>query len=142
MSVRISHANIRVADPASSVRFYRALGLELTGCLQLADGYYLLYMTAPDEPAVSLELAVNENADDNYSRDPGSGHLALAVGDLDSLVSKLSDSQIDPESAPFHPADRPDVRVCFVVDPDGTRVELIEGNFPTPSDPFPAEWSD
>lgn len=142
MSVRIAHANIRVADPQASVRFYRALGLERTGCLQLAEGYYLLYLSAPGEPGVTLELAVNENADEDYSRDPGSGHLALAVGDLDGLVAGLDAAGIEPEAAPFHPVDRPEIRVCFVIDPDGTRVELIEGEFPTPSDPLPADWTD
>ncbi|MEV7397075.1 VOC family protein [Aeromicrobium sp. NPDC092404] len=138
MSVRFSHANLRVSDPAASVSFYRSLGLEVTGCLQIAEGYYLLYVSAPGDPGVTIELAVNGTTDPDYSRDPGTGHLALAVGDLDAVVRSLREDGINLESEPFHPADRAEVRVCFAVDPDGHRIELIDGEFPTPQDPLPA----
>ena len=136
MPPRIAHANVQVSDPGASLAFYRALGLKLVGCLRL-DPVVLLYVAAPDDPdGPTIELAVNPELS---SRTPGSGHLALAVGDLDAIVAGLAEKGIAPEREPFHPGGRDDLRVCFVVDPDGVRVELIEGIFPTPSDPVPAE---
>jgi lactoylglutathione lyase len=136
LAPRIAHANVQVSDPVASLAFYRALGLKLVGCLRL-DPVVLLYVAAPDDPdGPTIELAVNPELS---SRTPGSGHLALAVGDLDAIVAGLAEEGIAPEREPFHPGGRDDLRVCFVVDPDGVRVELIEGIFPTPSDPVPAE---
>jgi lactoylglutathione lyase len=136
MAMRIAHANVQVSDAQASLTFYRALGLELSGCLRL-DPVVLLYMTVPgDASGPTLELAVNPNL---RERAPGSGHLALAVGDLDELVCTLRERGIQLEGDPFHPGGREDLRVCFAVDPDGTRVELIEGTFPTPKDALPAE---
>jgi lactoylglutathione lyase len=138
MAVRFAHANIRVADPAASVAFYRHLGLDVTGCLDIKPGYTLLYLSAPHEPDITVELAVNTTAGPDYDRSPGSGHIALAVGELDALLERLSSAGISPQSPPFHPVEGKDLRICFVKDPDGTLVELIEGSFPTPSDPIPA----
>ena len=136
MSIRIAHANVQVSDAQASLTFYRALGLELSGCLRL-DPIVLLYMSVPgDASGPMLELAVNPNVTE---RVPGSGHLALAVGDLDELVESLRERGVQVEGDPFHPGGREDLRVCFAVDPDGVRVELIEGTFPTPGDALPDE---
>jgi lactoylglutathione lyase len=36
----------------------------------------------------------------------------------------------------YHPGDREDLPlIAFVADPDGYRIELIEGEFTTPQDP-------
>ena len=42
-----------------------------------------------------------------------------------------------PEKPPYRPGGRDDLpRIAFVADPDGYRVELIDGGeFPTPQDP-------
>lgn len=126
--MRVHHANIQVADAQASLAFYESLGLERLGCLRL-DPLVLHYVGAGD--GAVLELADNP---DLAERSPGSGHVALAVGDLDALLARID---VEPESPPFHPGDREDIRVCFVRDPDGTRVELIEGDFPLPQDPAP-----
>ena len=132
MASHVHHANIQVKDASASLAFYRKLGLELLGCLRL-DPVTLYYLGRPGEGAV-FELAANPGLE---SRHPGSGHLAIAVEDLDRLLSELAQSGIEPERPPFHPGDRPDLRVCFVVDPDGIRVELIDGALPVPQDELP-----
>lgn len=143
MSMRIVHANIRVSDPVASLRFYRHLGLEPAGCLRL-DPVYLLYLVAPGHDTPTLELTVNPAGDASYDRSPGSGHIALAVEDLDALLARLQEVGIRPESPPVHPGGRTDLRVCFVVDPDGVRVELMDGAaaFATPQDPVPESLAD
>ena len=37
------------------------------------------------------------------------------------------------------PGGRDEFRICFVADPDGYRIELIDGDFDTPQDPTPDE---
>jgi lactoylglutathione lyase len=133
--MRIHHTNISVSDPVASLTFYRRLGLELAGCLRL-DPRYLLYLGVPGQESPTLELMINPDAAP-HERSPGSGHIALSVDDLDAVLAHLAEAGTKPERPPFHPGDRPDLRVCFVVDPDGIRVELIDGPFATPQDPVP-----
>lgn len=57
------------------------------------------------------------------------------VEDLDGLLERLAAEGIQPERPPYAPGDRDEYRICFVDDPDGYRVELIDGAFPTPQDP-------
>jgi lactoylglutathione lyase len=140
MGVRIAHFNIRARDAGASVAFYEKLGLRVVGCLNISPTFYLLYLGTDAERDVTIELTINDEAPADYDRTPGSGHLALGVGDLDSLLVELADEGIVPEAPPFHPGGRKEVRVCFVTDPDGVRVELAEGSFPTPTD-APPEWS-
>jgi catechol 2,3-dioxygenase-like lactoylglutathione lyase family enzyme len=132
LPTHIHHANIQVSDPQASLTFYRKLGLELLGSLRL-DPVVLYYVGKPGESAV-FELAANPGLE---SRQPGSGHLALWVDDLDGLLEELAESDIAPERPPFRPGDRADLRVCFVTDPDGVRVELIDGAFAVPQDDPP-----
>jgi lactoylglutathione lyase len=137
MALRFAHTNIRVKDPEASLRFYRALGMELVGCLTLSEQYYLLYVGTKDDDQTTIELTVNETGGPNYDRSPGSGHFALAVGDLDACIAGLHAASFKTEQ-PLNPGGRTDLRVCFVSDPDGHRIELIEGQFPTPADEPPA----
>jgi catechol 2,3-dioxygenase-like lactoylglutathione lyase family enzyme len=132
MSAHVHHANIQVSDAQASLTFYRKLGLDVLGCLRL-DPVVLYYVGRPGESGV-FELAANPGLE---SRQTGSGHLALWVDDLDALLQDLAGSGIQPERPPFRPGDRRDLRVCFVVDPDGVRVELIDGAFAVPQDGLP-----
>jgi lactoylglutathione lyase len=132
MSAHVHHANIQVSDAQASLTFYRKLGLDLLGCLRL-DPVVLYYVGRPGESGV-FELAANPGLE---SRQTGSGHLALWVDDLDALLRDLAANGIEPERPPFHPGDRPELRVCFVADPDGVRVELIDGGLAVPQDELP-----
>jgi catechol 2,3-dioxygenase-like lactoylglutathione lyase family enzyme len=132
MSAHVHHANIQVSDAQASLTFYRKLGLDVLGCLRL-DPVVLYYVGRPGESG-AFELAANPGLE---SRQTGSGHLALWVDDLDALLQDLAGSGIQPERPPFRPGDRRDLRVCFVVDPDGVRVELIDGAFAVPQDDLP-----
>lgn len=135
--MRLAHVNIRISDAAASLAFYNHLELSLVGCLVISQQYYLLYLGTAEDDQTTIELTVNEAAGAEYDRSPGSGHFALAVGDLDALLARLGNAGIFPEQWPFHPAGSSGPRICFVVDPDGHRVELVDGTFPTPSDARP-----
>ena len=135
MSRRVVHTCVRVFDPERSVRFYQALGFARRGRLNFQTAYNV-YMGLPGD-GDTLELTVNRDRDRPYDLGDGYNHLAMTVDDLDGLLAELREQGIEPERPPYAPGGREDVgRICFVADPDGYRVELIDGGeFATPQDP-------
>jgi len=130
------HTCVRVRDPEASVRFYEALGFERRGRLNFETAYNL-YMGLPGDRD-ALELTVNVGREQPYDLGDGYNHIAVTVDDLDALLASLAEIGVEPEKPPFHPGGREEYRICFVADPDGYRVELIDGGaFPTPQDPDP-----
>jgi lactoylglutathione lyase len=134
--MRFVHTNVRVRDVDASSRFYAALGFERRGRLQF-DGAYNVYLGLPGD-GDTLELTVNEGREESYDLGDGYGHVALAVEDLDGLLARLAEQGIEPEKPPYAPGGRSEFRICFVQDPDGYRIELIDGDFATPQDRDPA----
>ncbi|MDX6706540.1 MAG: lactoylglutathione lyase [Solirubrobacteraceae bacterium] len=127
------HTNVRVRDIDASLRFYEALGFQGRGRLRF-EGAYNIYLGLPGD-GDTLELTVNEGHEEPYDLGTGYGHVALTVEDLDGLLERLADEGIEPEKPPYAPGGREEFRICFVADPDGYRIELIDGEFQTPQDP-------
>ena len=67
-----------------------------------------------------------------YVLGDGHNHTALGVDDLDGLLRQLAAAGIEPERPPYMPGGREEYRICFVADPDGYRVELLDTALPTP----------
>jgi lactoylglutathione lyase len=132
MAAAYAHTCVRVRDIESSVAFYRALGFEERGRLNFESAYNV-YLGLPGGSDV-LELTVNRGRDEPYDLGEGYGHMALTVEDLDGLLASLAAAGIEPERPPYAPGGRTEYRICFVADPDGYRIELIDGDFPTPRD--------
>ncbi len=126
------HTCIRVLDPARSLRFYRALGFEQRGKLVLSENAYNLYLGLPRD-GDRLELTVNVGQSEPYDLGNGYGHIAVTVSDLDETLGRLAGDGIEPERAPYA-VGAGGTRICFVGDPDGYRIELIDGDFATPQD--------
>jgi glyoxylase I family protein len=57
----------------------------------------------------------------------GYKHLAFEVRDLDAAVARLREDGIAPDPVADCSAIVPGMRVCFFQDPDGNRVELMQG---------------
>jgi lactoylglutathione lyase len=133
--MRFAHTNVRVRDIDASLRFYEALGFERRGRLQF-DSAYNVYLGLPGD-GDTLELTVNEGREEPYDLGDGYGHVALEVEDLDALLERLAAEGIEPEKPPYGPGGRDEFRICFVQDPNGYRVELIDGTFETPQDQDP-----
>ena len=126
------HTCIRVRDPEASVAFYGKLGFEPRGRLNFSSAYNV-YMGLPGGGDV-LELTVNVGHDEPYDLGTGYNHMAVAVEDIHATLQQLG---VEPEKPPYHPGDREDLPlIAFVADPDGYRIELIDGGeFVTPQDP-------
>ncbi len=132
--MNLVHTCMRVRDIDASLRFYAALGFERRGKLDFGSAYNV-YLGLPGD-ADKLELTVNVGQDEAYDLGNGYGHIALEVDDLDARLADLAGQGIEPEKPPYSPGGREEVgRICFVQDPDGYRVELIDGTFATPQDP-------
>jgi len=84
-----------------------------------------------------LELTVNRGREEPYDLGTGYNHMALTVDDIDAALADLEQIGVQPEKPPYHPGDRDDLPlIAFVADPDGYRIELVEGGgFATPQDP-------
>jgi lactoylglutathione lyase len=134
MPTELVHTNMRVRDIEASLRFYEALGFERRGKLDFGSAYNV-YLGLPGD-GDRLELTVNAGQEQAYDLGSGYGHVAVTVDDLDATLGRLAEQGIEPEKAPYAPGGREEYRICFVADPDGYRIELIDGgSFRTPQDP-------
>jgi lactoylglutathione lyase len=124
---RYLHTMYRITDPESSRSFYEALGFELhkespivrNGELEATN--YFFRLPGQDE---ELELTFNHDGR-TYELGTAYGHIALAVDDLDDTLERLGGQGIEPEKPPYRVREGGS-RLCFVRDPDGYRIELIE----------------
>ena len=139
MASSLVHTCLRVRDPDASIRFYGALGFEQRGRLNFASAYNV-YLGLPGD-GDRLELTVNVGREEPYDLGEGYNHVAVTVDDIDAVLGRLAGIGVEPDKPPYRPGGRDDLpRIAFVADPDGYRVELIDGgSFATPQDgPHPA----
>ncbi len=124
---RYLHTMYRISDPARSRQFYEALGFEFRRELPIVrDGQHEAtnyFFGIPDQEE-ELELTFNHDGR-TYDLGTGYGHVALAVDDLDETLVRLKEQGIEPERDPYR-VRKSGSRLCFVRDPDGYRIELID----------------
>ena len=121
--MELIHTCYRITDPERSVAFYEALGFEKRRELPIRDEAINIFMGLPGDDD-RLELTYNFGVD-SYELGTGYGHIALTVDDLDGTLAQLGRQGIEPERPPYT-VRAGGSRLCFVRDPDGYRVELIE----------------
>ena len=117
------HTCYRIGDIDRSVAFYEALGFEEVGRLPIRDEAVNVFMGLPGD-GPRLELTYNHGVD-SYELGTGYNHIAVTVSDLDDTLSELDSQGIQPEKPPYRVHEGGN-RICFVRDPDGYRIELIE----------------
>lgn len=122
--MELIHTCYRVTDPERSVTFYEALGLEERRRLPIRDEAVNIFLGVPGQAEPELELTYNFGVD-SYELGTGYGHIALTVDDLDRTLEQLGEHGIEPEREPYRVREGGS-RLCFVRDPDGYRVELID----------------
>jgi lactoylglutathione lyase len=123
MPSALIHTCYRIGDIDRSVAFYEALGFEEVGRMRIRDEATNVFMGLPDDGA-RLELTHNDGVSD-YEMGTGYNHIAITAGDLDATLQNLGKLGIEPEKPPYTVRDGGS-RLCFVRDPDGYRIELIE----------------
>ena len=118
------HTCYRVLDLERSIEFYEKLGMEELRRAPIRDEATNVFMGLPGDGA-RLELTHNHGRTEPYEIGTGYGHIALSVEDLDAALERLADVGIQPEKPPYTVSEGGS-RLCFVRDPDGYRIELIE----------------
>jgi lactoylglutathione lyase len=120
------HTCYRILEIDRSVAFYEALGFQEIRRAPIRDEAVNVFMNLPEDGAEPrLELTYNIGRTEPYEIGTGYGHIAITTGDLDSTLSELGHQGITPEKPPYT-IRAGGSRICFVRDPDGYRIELIE----------------
>ena len=119
------HTCYRIGEIDRSVDFYGKLGFEEVWRMPIRDEAINVFMNMPgDGDMPRLELTYNHGVD-SYELGTGYNHIAISVEDLDGTLADLAENGIEPEKPPYQVSEGGS-RICFVRDPDGYRVELIE----------------
>ena len=123
--MELIHTCYRITDVDRSVAFYEALGFEERRRLPIREEAVNVFMGLPGD-GDRLELTYNfDTPEAGYEIGTGYGHIAVTVDDMDATLETLAREGIEPERPPYTVRDGGS-RLCFVRDPDGYRVELIE----------------
>ncbi len=119
------HTMLRILDEDRSLAFYRALGFEETSRKRVGgDTATVIFLALPGD-GERLELTLNDGRTEPYELGEAYGHIALSVDDMDAELAALAAKGIAPEKPPY--ASRPGgSTICFIRDPDGYRIELVE----------------
>jgi lactoylglutathione lyase len=121
--MELIHTCYRITDIDRSVAFYEALGFEDRRRMPIRDEAINVFMGLPGD-GDRLELTYNHGVD-SYEVGTGYGHIAVSVDDIDETLGRLQEQGIEPEREPYRVREGGS-RICFVRDPDGYRVELID----------------
>jgi lactoylglutathione lyase len=120
------HTCYRILDIDRSVAFYQALGFEERRRAPIRDEATNVFMSLPDDgPEPRLELTCNHGRTEPYEIGSGYGHIAIGTADLDGTLGRLKELGIEPERPPYRIREGGN-RLCFVRDPDGYRIEILE----------------
>ena len=121
--MELIHTCYRVTDVERSVAFYTALGFEERRRMPIRDEAINVFMGLPGD-GDRLELTYNFGVD-SYEIGTGYGHIAVTVDDMTETLARLAEHGIEPERPPYQIREGGSF-LCFVRDPDGYRIELIE----------------
>jgi lactoylglutathione lyase len=117
------HTCYRIGDIDRSVAFYEALGFEELRRMPIRDEAINVFMGLPGD-GPRLELTYNHGVTE-YELGTGYGHIAVSVPDMEAALRELAAQGIEPEKPPYRVREGGSL-LCFVRDPDGYRIELIE----------------
>lgn len=121
------HTMVRISDPEKSRGFYEALGFRFERDMDIVRNGELeatnYFFGIGDQESV-LELTFNHDGR-TYDLGTGYGHIAVSVDDLAASLAELKEQGIEAEREPYRVREGGSL-ICFVQDPDGYRIELID----------------
>ena len=119
------HTCYRITDIDRSVAFYEALGFEEVGRIPIRDEAINVFMNIPGRRRHAAARADLQPRRRLLRAGTAYGHIAITADDLDATLEQLAGQGIEPEKPPYSVREGGS-RLCFVRDPDGYRIELIE----------------
>ncbi|MGJ8586321.1 MAG: VOC family protein [Marinosulfonomonas sp.] len=121
----IAHVALQVRDLQASIDFYAKLGFPEFLRLNNYDGKpWIVYMRVTDD--FYFELFPGPDTGLVKKGQTGVHHLSLQSDDLDETVAHLDGVGIPLESPLKEGRGVDGNRGCWIVDPDGNRIELME----------------
>jgi lactoylglutathione lyase len=126
---RMLHTMLRVRDLDKSLDFYtRLLGMKLLRKQEYPSGEFTLaFVGYGDESSNTvLELTYNWPRKEPYALGDAYGHIALGVPDIYATCAALAKEGVKIPRPPG-PMKHGTTVIAFIEDPDGYKVELIEG---------------
>ena len=121
--MELIHTCYRITEIDRSVAFYNALGFEERRRMPIREEAINVFLGLPGE-GDQLELTFNHGVV-SYELGTGYGHIALTVDDMEQTLAGLAEQGIEPERPPYTLREGGSL-LCFVRDPDGYRIELIQ----------------
>ena len=126
--MRILHTMLRVGDLQRSVKFYtEALGMKLLRTTERPEQKYSLAFVGYDseDRTAVLELTYNYGVE-RYEMGGAFGHIAIGVPDVASACARVrgAGGKVTREPGPVKGGT---TVIAFVEDPDGYKIELIQG---------------
>jgi lactoylglutathione lyase len=126
--VRMLHTMLRVGDLERSLAFYTGpLGMKLLRRHDFPGGRFTLAFVGYGDESANAVLELTHNWDTkSYEIGTGYGHVALGVPDIHATCAKLREQGVRITREPG-PMQHGTTVIAFVEDPDGYKIELIEG---------------
>jgi lactoylglutathione lyase len=126
--MRILHTMIRVADLERSLSFYtEVLGMRLLRRRDYPEGKFTLAFVGYGDEADEAVIELTYNWDvDGYELGNAFGHIAIGVADINKTCADIKQrgGKVVREPGPMKHGT---TVIAFVEDPDGYKLELIEG---------------
>ena len=126
MKIKYLHTMVRVKNIEKSKEFYcDLLGLYEIRRKENEEGKFtLIFLAAPNQENVTLELTYNWDNSEIYSEGRNFGHLAFEVSDIYEICIKLQKAGVAINRPPR------DGRMAFVRSPDNISIELLQTGSP------------
>lgn len=126
--MRVLHTMIRVGDLKRALQFYtEVLGMTLLRQQDYPDGKFTLAFVGygPESEQAVIELTYNYGVG-RYEPGTGFGHIALEVDDAYAACQTIRQrgGKVVREAGPMKHGS---TVIAFVEDPDGYKIELIQG---------------
>ncbi|MCX7152343.1 MAG: lactoylglutathione lyase [Proteobacteria bacterium] len=126
--MKLLHTMLRVGELERSVRFYTdVLGMTLLRRTDRPEQKYSLAFVGygPEDSTAVLELTYNYGVQ-SYDMGGAFGHIAIEVPDVSKACEtvKAKGGTVTREAGPVKGGN---TVIAFVLDPDGYKIELIQG---------------
>ena len=126
MKIKYLHTMIRIKNIENSIKFYcDFLGLKEIRRKDSKEGRYtLIFLAAPFQEQVSIELTYNWDTSEDYTEGRNFGHIAFEVEDIYQLCERLQNFGVKINRPPR------DGRMAFIRSPDNISIELLQKGQP------------